>query len=81
MMYFSGKASPILDNAKPYTWSTTTPWHHSRTFNTLWNGKYEKEDPELLWSLNPVSDKVRTTFLPQTFNSWSPLFPDVYRLL
>jgi len=40
-----------------------------------------KEDPELLRRYNPISHKNGRTFLSQRSSSWSPQFPDLYRLL
>jgi len=42
--------------------------------------KYRIE-PGLLSSQDLISDKNGTTILFQRSNSWSPPFPDVYRLL
>ena len=42
-------------------------FHQLKTFCASWKEKYNKEDPELLSSQIPLSDKNGTTFLSQKF--------------
>lgn len=56
-------------------------FHRLKSFCTLWIKKYDKEEPGLLSSYNPIRDKNGTTLLSQKSSCWSPQFPNVYKLL
>jgi len=55
--------------------------HGFSEFSLIENTKYSKEDPGLLSSWNPTSDKNGTRFLSQRSSYWYLQFPDVNRLL
>lgn len=67
------------------TWPVVQTFHELKTSDTSRNkqtnkqNKCHEEHPGLLSSLNPLSDKIRTTFLSQESSSQSPPFPDVVR--